>query len=145
MATMNEQKIIEKCKKMVEKIGISTGQVQTYEDCERISDILCDDIVKLIDDVELRDTIIKMRKLHVGIRAEHAAPFIRKAKELYSKLPDRKSVLTYHELEQLLEKVDDAAIAREEPGMKDLLSAIKHVHDKGHAARKAEIFREIMS
>jgi len=140
-----DQESIKKCKKMVARIGIRTEQVQAYEDCERISDIICDDIVELIDDADLQDTIKKMRRLHAEIRAEHAAPFIKKAKELYGRLPDSKSVLTYHQVEQLLEKVDDAAIAGEEPEMRDLLGAIKHVHDKGHAARKAEIFGEIMS
>lgn len=141
-----KNEIIRKCTKMVKKIGVSTEQVQVYEDCERISDMLCDDIVKVIDDAELRNTIKRMRRLHAKIRVQYAAPFIGKAKDLFKKLPNDKSVLTYHEIEQLLEKVDDEEIIKiEEPGMRALLDAIKHAHDKGHAERKAEIFEEIMS
>jgi len=146
MSKKRQESILERCEAMAREIGITKDQVQEYEDCERISDILGDDIVRLIDDVELRTTIIKMRRLHRKIRAQHSAPFISKAKDLYGKLPAMEHVLAYHCLEQLLEKIDDSSIeAITDPEMRALMSSIKHVHDKGYAERKAQIFHEIMA
>lgn len=136
---------IERCLEVAKEIGITVDLVQAYEDCERISDLMCDEGLSAVEDPDLRKIIREMRALHSKVRAEHFRSYARKAEELFGRIPSRASVLKYHEIEGLLSGVSDEEIERSSDGtMRDILLRIKHVHDKGHTERKVQIFGEVL-
>jgi len=131
--------------RLAKKLGISADDVEKFEDCERVTDMLQDEYIEAIGDEELRRAVRLMKKEHAPIRAQHPEPFARKAESLYGLLPSYDAVIWYHRLEQGLEGVDGAALEQvRDPGMRSLLLAVKHVHDRGHGKRKAQIYRSIV-
>lgn len=130
---------------LARKLRISPKDVQKFEDCERVTDMLQEEHIDAIKDQGLQRTVRLMKREHGGIRAQHSEPFVKKAESLFRLLPRYDAVIDYHMLEQELEGVDDAEIDRlTDPGLKKLLLSVKHVHDKNHGKRKAKIFKEIV-
>jgi len=136
---------LRKCVDLAKKLGIPAQDVQKFEDCERVTDMLQEEHIDAIRDAELQRVVRLMKREHKGIRAQHSEPFVKKAESLYGLLPSYDAVIDYHMLEQELESVDDATIDRvDDPGLKKLLLSVKHVHDKGHGKRKTKIYSAIV-
>jgi hypothetical protein len=137
--------LLKKCLDLVNKLGISANDVQKFEDCERVTDMLQEEYIGAIKNAELRRVVQTMKKAHEGIRVQHSEPFVKKTESLYRLLPKYSAVLDYHVLEQTLETIDDSSLEQiKDPKLRKLLMTVKHVHGKGHGKRKAEIFRTIV-
>lgn len=136
---------IERCIEVAKEIGMTVDLVQAYEDCERVSDLMCDEVLSAVEDPDLRNVIIEMRALHYKVRERYFRSYARKAEELFCRLPSKANVLKYHEMEELLSGMSDEEIGEvPDVTMRETLLKIKHVHDKGHSERKVQIFSEIL-
>lgn len=136
---------LNRCVDLARRLGITARDVERFEDCERVADMLQDEHIDAIRDEGLRRVVRQMRGEHSPIRASQSSSFARKAEALFALLPRPDAVIDYHSLEQELEAVGDGEIGSvEDRGMRELLHSIKHVHGAGHGRRKAEIFREIV-
>uniref|UniRef100_A0A7C3J3I3 Uncharacterized protein n=1 Tax=Candidatus Methanomethylicus mesodigestus TaxID=1867258 RepID=A0A7C3J3I3_9CREN len=136
---------IERCIEFAKEIRMTADLVQAYEDCERVSDLICDEALSTVEDPDLRNVIREMRALHYKVREKYFRSYARKAEELFCRIPSKANVLKYHEIEELLNGVSDEEIERVSDGsMREILLKIKHVHDKGHSERKLQILSEIL-
>ncbi|MCQ5377401.1 MAG: hypothetical protein NO516_05050 [Candidatus Methanomethylicia archaeon] len=136
---------IERCIEVAKEIRMTADLVQAYEDCERVSDLICDEGLCTVEDPDLRNVIREMRALHYKVREGYFRSYARKAEDLFSKIPSKANVLKYHEIEELLSGVSDEEIRKiPDDTMREILLKIKHVHDKGHSERKLQILSEIL-
>jgi hypothetical protein len=134
---------IRKITKIINELKLNPKNVDEYEACEIISDLMEDDMIKYIEDKELRMVLQEMRRLHVEVRRMNYNAYIEMAKELLGKIPEMKYVLKYHELERLSKKINEKEIEQiRDTNVKDTLLKIVHVHDD-IANKKAAVIRKI--
>jgi hypothetical protein len=54
--------------KIINEVKLAPQDVEAYERCEIISDLMDDEMLKKVDDEELRKILQEMRRLHVEVR-----------------------------------------------------------------------------
>jgi hypothetical protein len=121
---------IRKATKIINELKLTPKSVEEYEDCEIISDLMDDEMMKHIEDEEFRRVLWEIRRLHVEVRRMNYAAYIDMAKELLGKIPDMRYVLRYHELERLSKKINENEIGQvRDANVRDTLVKVVHIHD----------------
>jgi hypothetical protein len=121
---------IRKATKIINELKLTPKSVEEYEDCEIISDLMDDEMMKHIEDEEFRRVLWEIRRLHVEVRRMNYAAYIDMAKELLGKIPDMRYVLRYHELERLSKKINEDEIGQvRDANIRDTLVKVVHIHD----------------
>jgi hypothetical protein len=134
---------IERAVKISKEIGLSVDNVDLYEDCEIIADLIDDEAVKTIEDERFRALIAEMRRLHSEMRRMNYAAYVSAARDIFSRIPKPENVLKYHELEGICSRLSDEEIkAVGDAATRDALEKVKHAHD-GIAAKKAKTMTRI--
>jgi len=134
---------VEKAMKIISELRLTPKNINQYEECEIISDLLDGELLRYMTDEELRKIIQKMRDLHVEVRRMNYAAYIDMAKELFRKIPNRHYVLEYHELEQLSKKISDSEVKKiKEKNIREILDKVKHIHDNIDE-KKVNVIRRI--
>ncbi|MDD1766816.1 MAG: hypothetical protein LUQ00_02740 [Candidatus Methanomethyliaceae archaeon] len=134
---------IRKATKIINELKLTPKGADEYEDCEIISDLMDDEMMKHIEDEEFRRVLWEIRRLHVEVRRMNYAAYIDMAKELLGKIPDMKYVLRYHELERLSKKINEKEIKLiRDPNVRDTLFKVVHIHDD-IVDKKANVIRMI--
>ena len=119
-----------KATKIINELKLTPKSVEEYEDCEIISDLMDDEMMKHIEDEEFRRVLWEIRRLHVEVRRMNYAAYIDMAKELLGKIPDMRYVLRYHELERLSKKINEDEIGQvRDANIRDTLVKVVHIHD----------------
>jgi hypothetical protein len=117
--------------------------VDSYEECEIIADLMDDEMVKQIDDEDLRELIQQMRRMYLEVRRINYTAYIATAKEIFGRIANRSSVLQYHQVEQLVKRISEEDISRiKDPKLRETLFHLKHVHDN-IAEKKASVIRRM--
>jgi hypothetical protein len=117
--------------------------VDTYEECEIMADLMDDEMLKQIDDEDLRGLIQQMRKMHLEVRRTNYMAYIDTAREIFGRIADRSSVLQYHQVEQLVKRISDENINRiKDPELRETLFRLRHIHDN-IAEKKANVIRRM--
>ncbi|MBM5804563.1 MAG: hypothetical protein FJZ49_00590 [Candidatus Verstraetearchaeota archaeon] len=134
---------IRRAAEIITEVKLTPQDVEAYERCEIISDLMDDEMLRQVDDEELRKILQEMRRLHVEVRRMNYAAYIDVAKELFGKIPDKRYVLKYHELEGLCKKIGEQEIRRiKDANVRGTLVKVKHIHDD-IANKKANVIRRI--
>jgi hypothetical protein len=134
---------IKKATKIINEVRLTPQDVEAYERCEIISDLMDEDMLKQVDDEELRKILLKMRRMHMKVRRMNYAAYIHTARELFEKIPNKNYVLKYHELEQLSKEISEQDIkCIKDANIRKTLKKVKHVHDE-IANKKADVIRRI--
>lgn len=108
-----------------------------------MADLMDDEMLKQIDDEDLRGLIQQMRKMHLEVRRINYAAYIDTAKEIFGRIADRSSVLQYHQAEQLVKRISDEDISRiKDPELRETLFSLRHINDD-IAEKKANVIRRI--
>lgn len=137
------EELLQKATKIINEVKLTPQDVEAYERCEIISDLMDDEMLKQVDDEELREILQEMRRMHVEVRRMNYAAYIHMAKELFEKIPNKSYVLKYHELEQLSKEIGEQEIKRiKDVNARETLKKVKHVHDE-IANKKADVIRRI--
>lgn len=77
------------------------------------------------------------------VRRMNYVAYIDMAKKLFGKIPDKRYVLKYHELEKLSKKISEQDIRQiKDANVRDTLVKVKHIHDD-IANKKANVIRRI--
>jgi len=139
----SEKPVVKAAAKIINELRLTPEEIEKYEECEIISDLMDEETLKSIDDEVLRKIILQMRTLHLEVRRMNYAAYIEMAKSLFGKIPNRNYVLKYHELEELSKKLNGDEIKKiREENVRDTLLNIKHVHNN-IAEKKANVIRRI--
>jgi hypothetical protein len=117
--------------------------MDAYEECEIMADLIDDDMVKLMDDEDLRGLIQQMRKVHLEVRRINYTAYMNTAREIFGRISNRSSVLKYHQAEQLAKRISEEDIGRiKDPELRETLFCLKHIHDN-IAEKKAKVIRRM--
>ena len=84
--------------KIIDELTLTAEDIEKYEECEIISDLMDGEILRSIDDETLRKILVKMRALHSEVRRMNYPAYIDMTKSLFEKIPKKNYVLKYHEL-----------------------------------------------
>ncbi|MFQ5711660.1 MAG: hypothetical protein ACE5GD_07770 [Candidatus Geothermarchaeales archaeon] len=135
--------LVDRAVKLIRAIGLAEGDVDRFENCEMISDMVTEDMLELVDDRGLVETIKRMRDLHAHIRRANYEVYIEMAKKLFAEIGDRDNVLKYHELEQICQRIRDETLESiDDENLRKTLISVKRIHDN-IAERKAELIRRM--
>lgn len=135
--------LINKASKIVKRVKLTPKNMDSFEECEIIADLMDDEMVMQIDDEDLRGLIQKMRRMHLEVRRINYAAYIDTAREIFGRIADRSSVLQYHQAEQLVERISDEDINKiKDPELRETLFCLRHIHDN-IAEKKANVIRRI--
>lgn len=130
-------------KKIVSELKLTPEDVDKYEECEIICDLIDREALREIEDEELRRILARMRALHAEVRKANYPAYAEAAKSLFDKLPNKNCVLKYHALEGLSREISDEEIRRiKDESLRYTLAKVKHVHDN-IAEKKANVIRRI--
>lgn len=139
----SEKQFMKSAVKIINELKLTLEEIEKYEDCEIISDLLDDENVKSIDDETLRKILIKMRDLHSEVRRNNYAAYTNMAKSLFEEIPNKTYILKYHTLEGLSNKISDNEIKQiKEKNIQNIIVKVKHIHDN-IAEKKANVIRQI--
>jgi hypothetical protein len=134
---------LRKATEIINELKLTPKDIDEYEDCEIISDLMDDDMISHVEDGEFRRVLQEMKRKHLEIRRMNYAAYIDMAKELFMKIPNMKYILRYHELEKLSKKFNDKGIEQiKDTDVKEILLKIVHVHDD-IANKKANVIRKV--
>ncbi len=135
--------MVEKAVRIIREIELAPEDVEKYENCEIISDLLNNEMLGLIEDLDLRKVIRQMRNLHREIRKENYRGYVHTTKELFGKILRADYVLRYHQLEQLSNKLNDSEIKKiRDKKIREVLQKVKHVHEN-IADKKANLIKKM--
>ena len=120
---------------IIQELGITTQNVDDYEDTERISYLIAP-FGSSNDNVY--PTAAWVSGLHMGMprlsRDKHYQAHVRAFRDIFSRLPvqgDPKHIATtYHQLEQLGRELNDADLASLDLATKETIQTVNHVHDE---------------
>ncbi len=139
----SEEQSLKSARRIIVELKLMPEDVEKYEECEIISDLMDDEALKTVDDEALRKILVEMRALHAEVRRANYAAYADTAKSLFEKIPDRNYVLKYHALEGLSKEIGDEEIRRiSDENIRNTLISVKHVHDN-IAEKKANVIRRI--
>lgn len=138
-----KQAILGRAEEIVGKLNLARSIVELFEDCERIAYEVVADSSPSHDGDQVLDVCRWVHSLHEPIYKERLPKYLEAAKDVFSRLPvkdDRKEAVTlYHQLEQLLKKINDAELESIKDGnIREALRAVKNVHDN-NAVKKARV------
>jgi len=141
----DDKRRLDKAIKIIRRIGLKSGDVRRFEDCEAVADIMTSEAMALIEDQGLRDSIGWLKKAHNGVPSidRSRRNFSELAVKLFSEVGGGEKVKLYHKLESLcnglsvgvLESVTDEEL-------KEIIKAVRHVHDD-YIERKVNLIRRI--
>jgi len=134
---------LETAKRIIEEIKLTPENIDAYEDCEIITDLIDEDILNQINDQDFRKLLHNMRRLHSEVRRMNYPAYISMARELFRKIPDKNHILRYHEVEQLSKRIREQEIMQiKDVKLRETLERLKHIHDD-IAIKKANIIRRM--
>ena len=135
--------LIMQVSKIAKKIELRPDNIDSYENCEVMADLMDEPLVKEIQDEGLRKLIVEMRKLHREVRRANYPVYIETAKEIFDRISNRSYVIDYHRAEQLVKEIPEAAIQQiAEPTLRETLLRLKHIHNN-IAEKKATVLRSM--
>lgn len=135
--------LINKASDIVKGIKLTPKNVDSYEECEIMADLMDDDMLKQIDDEDLRGLIQKMRRMHLEVRRFNYTTYLDTAREIFGRIADRSSILQYHQAEQLVKRISEEDICKiKDPELRETLLRLRHVHDN-IAEKKANVIRRM--
>lgn len=135
--------MINRASKIVKGIKLTPKNMDSYEDCEIMADLMDDEMLKQIDDEDLRGLIQQMRKMHLEVRRINYKVYIDTAREIFGRIANRSSVLQYHQAEQLVKRISEEDIGGvKDPELRETLFRLKHIHDN-IAEKKANVIRRM--
>ena len=134
---------IEIAERIINEIKLTPENIDAYEDCEIITDLMDNDVLDEIDDQDFRRLLEDMRRLHSEVRRINYTVYINMARELFGKIPDKNCILRYHEVEQLSKRITEQEIMQiKDVRLRETLKRLKHIHDD-IATKKANIIRRM--
>lgn len=137
-----KQAVLNRATEIVKELGLTTANVDDYEDTERIGRFIAP--FGAADD-EVYKTAVWTSKLHMGMgrlnQSERYQAHVRALRDIYSRLPAKgepKHVVTiYHQLEQLCRELENDELVSLAPEIREAVLAVKRVHDNPEAKEKA--------
>jgi hypothetical protein len=129
--------------KIILEIGLTPDNVLDYEECEIIVDLMDDEVINEVEEEEFRNILRRMRVLHLEVRKMNINEYIRAAKEIFQRIPNKEYVLKYHEAEQISKMFTDEDLAQiEREHLRDTIQSLRHVHDN-LAEKKANVIQRM--
>jgi len=134
---------LEIAERIIKEIKLTPENVDAYEDCEVIADLMNEDVLNEINDQDFRKLLQDMRRLHSEVRRMNYPVYVNIARELFEKIPDKNYILRYHEVEQLSRRIREQEIMQiKDAKLRETLERLKHIHDD-IAIKKANIIRRM--
>lgn len=134
---------IEIAERIIKEIKLTPENIDAYENCEIITDMMDEDVLNEINDQDFRKLLQDMRRLHSEVRRMNYPVYINMARELFEKIPDENYILRYHEVEQLSKRIKEQEIMQiKDVKLRETLERLKHIHDD-IAIKKANIIRKM--
>lgn len=134
---------IEIAERIIKEIKLTPENIDAYENCEIITDMMDEDVLNEINDQDFRKLLQDTRRLHSEVRRMNYPVYINMARELFEKIPDENYILRYHEVEQLSKRIKEQEIMQiKDVKLRETLERLKHIHDD-IAIKKANIIRKM--
>ncbi len=135
--------VLKRASQVIAYLQVTAENVDDYEATETICKLIAP--IGSRDD-EVLETAAWVSGLHLDTpRAggrEYYDAHIRAFQDIFDRLPvkgnPRAIATTWHQLEQLSRELDTATLASAEPGLRDVVEAVKRVH-QGNVARTARL------
>ena len=138
-----KQAILGRAEEIVDKLKLTPRNAELFEDCERISYEVVAHSSPPFEGDEILDICRWAHSLHEPIYKERCPKYLDAAKDVFSRLPvkgdTKEAITTYHQLEQLLKKINDAELESiKDKNVREALMAVRNVHDN-NPGKKARL------
>ena len=119
---------------------------EKYEKCETIARLAPQEVVDIIDDPEVKEGVIWLKKAHRGISslAKWRKAFAQTIQLLFKEVGGIGRIKKWHELEAVCEKISEEELKNINKNLKEAITWVQHIHDNS-PERRLEIMRRINS
>lgn len=140
-----ETNSLKKAVKMIEELGIKElSDAEAYEKSETIGRLAPTDVVDMIEDKKIKESVDWTKKAHREIpdNVEFRKAFVRTIKKLIEDVGGLENIKKWHKLEALCESLNEEEIEEVNEELKEAIKWVQNIHNRS-PKRRVQLMREI--
>ena len=116
--------------KTIKEIDLKPGEVELLEDCESVTNIMIDPVLKMISDPEMKDDIQWLQEQHKKANSKRWSRVVELAENLFKEAGGSIRIKRYHSIEAACREVSLEEIdALEDADIRETILKVRYIHD----------------